>query len=555
MTSPSWEARTVHPTKTQQHPWLPIVAVSLSDHVSIVERTGEVIPLDDLPKRVVGEPSSLWVCAGAAELVGQLDVVFDSDPAWQYRVTPVKREVFSVRSAATGRKRQTTGTVVAYFGFRRSKNHTQTKAKGHWHYPLDPAVFLPDVMNSHHVYDLLAWAQDVREFCQEHGLAVKPTAGGIAGQLLRHPRFYPEARRKVPRATNGRARAVLPGNHYELRASTSGVTAGWYLDMHSAHHNCAVDLLFPDANALLARGHYRVTTEPTDTTIPDTPSWAPRGSAKYDCILKRAHGMLLLRLSSPLLPASRWPLPYLRAGTFRAWVFTNELPTLHEFGVSVDAVDAAWISFGTDRGLNRYAQWALAELATATPERLDWLKPTLLATYGILASRPRVTEYGYKRADRGTPRLYPAGRHTLSARAYLSEKEQEVPTCNVIHRGMIEAETRKRSLDLARWLTTLGHNVLCVYADAVIVEQGPPLPLLPAPWGIKTPLSRLRFLHPNAFHSREMTRLPGVPKESAARVRLVHEIMQPKGTLPDPVPTEWLALTEAEKAARLGWGE
>jgi hypothetical protein len=550
--SPSWEARTVKPPKTRDHKWLPIVAVSLSDHVSIVERTGEVIPLDDLPNRVMGEPSSLWVCAGAAELVGQLNVVFDNDPAWQYRVSPVKRDVFSVRRAATGRKRQTTGTVVAYFGFRRSGSHTRTKQHGHWHYPLDPAVFLPDVMNSHHVHDLLAWAQDVRAFCQEHGLAVKPTAGGIAGQLLRHPLFYPEARRKVPRATNARARAVLPGNHYELRASTSGVTAGWYLDMRSAHHNCAADLTFPISNGLLARGHYHVTTEPTDTTIPDTPSWAPRGTVKYDHILKQAHGLLLLRLSSPLLPPSRWPLPYLRAGTFRAWVFTNELPTLHEFGVSVDAVDAAWISFGTDRGLNRYAQWSLVQLATATRERLDWLKPTLLATYGILAARPRVTEYAYKRADRGVQRWYPAGKHPLSARAYISEKEQEVPTCNVIQRGMIEAETRKRSLDLARWLTTLGHNVLCVYADAVIVEQGPPLPLLPAPWGIKTPLTRLRFLHPNAFVSQEMKRLPGLPKESAARVRLVHEIMQPKGTLPDPVPTEWLALSEAEKAARLG---
>jgi hypothetical protein len=502
---------------------MPIIAVSLAQRTALIERTGSVVSTADLPGIIAGatEPTSLWVCPTFSWLLWELDQELDSNPLWQFRAAPMRRDVYSMKSAHKSRRAQTMNTIITYMGLR-----SLTKKRGHWHYPLDPVVFASGALQGHDVESLLAWGRDIRAWCQEHRLNITPTAGGIAGQLLRDPRWYPQARRKVPRATNARAREVLPGNHYELRTERQEVSDAYYLDMRSAHHYCASTLTFPHADGLLARGNFRRSTDSTDTTIPESDPWAERGNPRYERIIHKSHGLLLLRLSVPTLPPELFPLPFLTPGVHLAWVYTNELPTLRTLGVSIDAIEAAWISFTPDPGLNRYAAWAQAEVATADDTRRQWLKPTQLATYGVLAARPRRTEYGYKRGE-GTPRRYPAGHGVLEVRAHLGMTEEEIPTANVIQRGMIEAETRRHVLDLARDLTGRGVRVLSVYADALIVESESPLPLLPAPWAIKERLTRLRFVHPTAFMSEQMTKLPGVPREArekAARLDAIRRI-------------------------------
>lgn len=497
---------------------LPIIAVSLSDQVAFLERTSEVVPITDLPGLVRSEPSSIWACANVAWLVAQLDKALDASPLWQFRAAPYRRDVVSVRNVGFVRKPQVTGTIVSYFGYK-----GQAKHKGHWHYPLDPVVFTADLsVRSSHVRDLFTWAEDVRAWCQQNRLTITPTAGGLAGQLLRDPRFYPEARRKVPRKTNARARAALPGNHYALYARESEVTDAVYLDMTAAHHNAALDTTFPHADGLYARGHFRA-LDPTDTTVP-TDTWADRHSKKYRQLMEASHGLLLCAMSVPdeATSAARFPLPIAsRTGRYLGWVYTNEVQYLLDSGVSIDSIHAAWVSFRPDPGLNRYASFALAAIAAAEGSRKEWLKPALLSAYGILAARPRTQEFGYKRADRGVTKHYPAGNGVLTVKAHISMTEQEVATVNVIHRGLIEAETRLRSLRMARYLTERGCRVLSIYADAVMVEAGAPLPLLPHPWAIKQELTRLRFLHPTQFHSTEMVKLPGVRREGIERVRRI----------------------------------
>lgn len=516
---PNQVALVVKPRKVEAVKWLPIIAVSLSDRMAVLERTGETVPLSDLPALVGTEPSSIWACANVAWLINDLDEVLDSNPRWQYRAGPYRRDVVSMRTVHQYRKTKLTGTIVNYFGF--TSEHR--KKRGHWHYPLDPVVFMSDLaLDTTHAVDLLAWAQDVRAWCQANSLKIAPTAGGIAGQLLRDPRFYPQARRKVPRATNARARHVLPGNYYRLYADTSEVVSATYLDMAAAHHNAAVDTIFPHANGLYARGRFR-NTDPTDTTVPEGEPWKARGSAGYKTLLTRAHGLLLLRLSVPPLPPARFPLPVLESpGGRLAWVYTNELGYLSELGVSIDGIEAAWVSFKPDPGLGLYAQFALTEIATAEPARKAWLKATLLAGYGILAATPRVQEFGYKRG-KGVTRHYPAGKGRLTVKAHIGLTEQEMVTVNVIHRGMIEAETRLRSLRMAAMLQASGLRVLSIYADAVMVESGRPLPLLPPLWSVKAELTRLRFLYPTAFHSHELTKLPGVPRDGLERVRRIED--------------------------------
>jgi hypothetical protein len=100
------------------------------------------------------------------------------------------------------------------------------------------------------------------------------------------------------------------------------------------------------------------------------------------------------------------------------------------------------------------------------------------------------------------------------------EKLHEMGMANVIHRGLIEAETRLRSLELARKLSEEEHKVLAIYADSVFVAGGKPLPLLAPPWRVQNHLTALRFLTSTAFTSHELEKMPGVPHSLRERGRL-----------------------------------
>jgi hypothetical protein len=148
----------------------------------------------------------------------------------------------------------------------------------------------------------------------------------------------------------------------------------------------------------------------------------------------------------------------------------------------------------------------------------------MLAAYGMLAARPVQREYGYKHTVQGESFTYMTSGGPLTVQRRQQEKFTEAPVVNVIHRGMIEAEVRLQALRLARRFHESGTRVLCVYADSVIIDSTGPVPLIPAPWRIKTPLSRLEFFNPTSFHSVEMTRLPGIPAEGRARIARIRSI-------------------------------
>lgn len=100
--------------------------------------------------------------------------------------------------------------------------------------------------------------------------------------------------------------------------------------------------------------------------------------------------------------------------------------------------------------------------------------------------------------------------------------ERESPTVNVIQRGMIEAETRIAALRMATRMTSLGHRVLSIYADAVFIEPTGPLPLMPPPWEVKGELTNLVFLNATSFESDQVTKLPGVVQDLDGRARARH---------------------------------
>lgn len=493
------------------------------------ELTGEIQSLADAGTVLRAHPPAIVVAPNAAYFVAELNEQYKTDELWQYRATPIERTKFSPNPDK--KQPRVADTLVNYFGWKGSSYQTDrgkvANRRGHWHHPLDPHLFsalrIIDLIGGTTPGDLLAWGKDVREWCQRHKLALSPTAGGLGGQLLRDPRFYPHARRKVPRATNELAREQLPGNYYKLFWPEHTPVDATYLDMSASHHYTAAQLTFPSANRLYARGRFR-TTETTETPRPRSELWAPSGTHRYNAVIQ-SYGLFRLQLNVPALKADQFPPPYLEtAGRKQAYVYSNELPLLKRLGVEIEGIDAAWSSHDTDDGLNRYAQWALTETALMSTLRKRWAKVILLATYGNLAARTRSTEFGYRTAKRGTPREYPAGPYVLPVVAHIDPREREFPTVNVVHRGMIEAEQRRIVLDQALALTNAGQQVLCIYADAIMVRSDRALPFLEPPWRIDTHLTRVRFYAATAFTSDELSKMPGIPREDAERARRLAHI-------------------------------
>ena len=474
---------------------------------------GEVFPREGLPHLLVTHPKSILAVENAPALLKWLNQVFEDNDAWNWRVTPIERKVY--RQHKRNRPTQTVDAVVNYFGFHYGRG------KSNYHYPIDTLTFLPGAKGatvSNRLAELVPWAIDVREFCRENGLKIGSTSGGLAGQLLRDPRFFPTPRRKIPKATNARAREHLPGNHYELLVpeNTTHQNA-LYLDMKSAHHYAASKVTFPDPNRMYGRGHFR--NPPTEVS---GEPWAKHGTMKFRNIM-RTHGLLLLRVEIPnhfLQTKDVFLPPFLRkpGGSALVYVYSNELPMLEFFRVPVSGIEAAWTASTCSGDLNSYASWASAQASTMDPKRKAWAKPTLLAAYGLLAARPRAREFGYRRANSGVPTTYMTAGGPLDVQALRTSRELESPVVNVILRGMIEAEVRKEVLNLATELKAHGAQVLALYADSVIVSSDSPLPLLPEPWEVKTELTRLTFFNPVSFSADQMTKLPGIPQSHVDHV-------------------------------------
>jgi hypothetical protein len=467
---------------------------------------GQVYEQTELPALIQTQPSSIVIAHHVGHVIRDLDAALRDNPRWQFRATPIRRELYKPNGKIS--KTFIRQTVIAYFGFQRSS----PRERGHYHYPLSPMLFTDQSVHDIRPGDepialkLIEWGKDVRGFCADYGLTVSPTKAGLAGQLLKDSRWYPEDRRKVPQSTNAKVRPKLPGNYYELSADEGRYYKASYLDQSNAHHAAAQSIQFPCANTLRARGRFSSLENKPYTRKP------------------QGYGLFYGQISVPHFPRNVFPPVCMRGrtGTTRlAFFYSNEIADIYAVGGRINYIIASWTSPEAETGLNQYATWAIERLRESDRERRNWLKPTLLATYGLLGAKPKFQEYGYRQA-KGNVVLedYPVGSGFLQVKARKTTKAHEPSIANGIHLGMIQAETRQRSLQLARSLAAVGHKVLAIYADSVFVREGRPLPLLEPPWKIQAHLTGLRFLNPTAFTSRELTKLPGVPladRERATR--------------------------------------
>jgi len=495
------DERIVRPKKTGYKHY-EIVALAKGE---ALHESGELLPLNEFIERLHTYPALILVKRNIADFIAELNERFKSNPHWQVHST-VREQDICLPGADFPVTHIKISTVIQWFGW--YHNVFPTKNRTH-HLALDPIVFtgkkLGDFWNIERtvIEELLSFGITIRDWCRENNLSPKPTVGAISAQFLTDSRFYPDCRRKVSKYENKRARDNLPGNHYQLFVADNPKDEyqAIYLDQRRAHHYHAEHTKLPNANTLYAFGRF-----------------LDLGDIFFPTVIPEFSGLYYLRIGIPETSPIRTYSPIAHEWTEESvdrFVWSNEVQLLRDLGYRIDGVIAAWGTDEPDTGLPKYAKWAQEELDHYSNP--PWLKQILLATYGVLAARPRtrekiVTQTSVKNAKQVVTFTGRNELHGLLVGATGKDKRIEPRIANVLQRGLIESATRAESLGCAHYLTYKGIRVLSIYADGIIVEDegNTSLPFLPEPWRIQNHLHHLQFINKQAFISGEVSKLPGV---------------------------------------------
>lgn len=525
-----YNAKKIVQPRKNSYEHLSIIAVDLNAELIWTETTQDYQPLERLPVVVLQEPDSMIVGYEVGIVIKRIVQAYADTPRFQVKATPVVREIAPWKAGEV-RRQINHGISFSFIGWKRTVNKNSSWERRH--YPVDPALFTASFKSEYQQKDkslitLIEWAYDLRSFLQTNNLSLKGTQSAIAAQLLRDSRFYSTPRRKIPKATNKQARDTLPGNFYMYAgANPDLIYKALEVDQKSSHHSIASTLRFPSADSLYAKGYFR--------SLPNK-VFAMRGSRLFNRLINQ-HGLFYGCIRVPRRGAQGTPFlipqaEYLgvdKTGYKCCFFFSNEVRELLATGCEIEYVIAAWTSEETDDGLNRFALWSLEQLANADATRKRWLKPLLLSVYGLLATRPKPMVSAYLRGNtNGELTFFHVGRgEVIELLKYETSRQFEPAFANVIHRGMIEAETRIRSLEMARWLSEQGFNVLTVYADAVYAEGPKQMKFLPPGWETKE-IRNAHFPNANQVVCDEFIKLPGL---TGKQRKIVAREIQETGTL------------------------
>ena len=343
------------------------------------------------------------------------------------------------------------------------------------------------------------------DLAKSRGITIRPSPGGFGAALMRASPEWTKDRRPAPWFISERARPHLPGNFYALRAGykLKRIPNAYYLDQISSHHTIAATVDLPDPCDLRARGKDRMVGRTGEF----------RRWIQGHNLDKMSHhiGVLMCVVECDHIPETQrhlYPPWALKKGTSNAWIWTPELRLLGR-RTRIRWVSAAFTAERPDPVLREYGLWALSQRASA---KHPIVKNALLPAYGMLASRVHDIE-SYVVSGRDTPPraqrvqlpLVPSG-----ADRTLVKNSRRPALQNVVARGVLEAETRVRSIEYARELEEHGIHVSQIYADGLIAATDR-LPLVPPTWRIVAALTNVCAPSPNSILANEMIRLPGIP--------------------------------------------
>lgn len=338
------------------------------------------------------------------------------------------------------------------------------------------------------------------------GIKPRPSPGSFGAAMLRASPKWNRERRPAPSFVSQVAREHLPGNYYALSHELRGKRFDhvYYMDQDSAHHKIAASIPLPHPHTLRARGYFRATEEGIH-----------RKWTHYPSNLHGHVGLICAQIGCSVLPRELEHLypPWAKApGRKPRWIWTPELRLFQDHRIDLEYVICALTSRFDDDALNEYANWSLKERSR---DDAPTYKSSLLAAYGMLACRSdlpiqTLTVHGRGPSPRQTVVQLP-----LLPTVYRSEvhRKRTPAIQNVVARGVIEAETRTRSIEYARRLERENVKVAHVYADGLLAvgdETLFPRFAVPEHWRVAANLTRVFSPHPNSIISDQLVRLPGI---------------------------------------------
>lgn len=345
---------------------------------------------------------------------------------------------------------------------------------------------------------------------EARGIKLRHSPGSFGGALLRKSPEWESGRHAAPRFISKIGRDHLPGNFYEQRfdfrprlgedaRKPPEIPHAYYLDQKSSHHTIASEIDLPHPQHIHAR-HDRKYKKDNYTL------WK-HGDNNFS----RHVGLLGIMVECTTLPRETehlYPRWCREPGVHFRWVYTPDMRLLDN-RVKLLGIVCAYTSVHHDPVLREFGKWALDRIEEGVH---PVVKSALLAPYGVLAVDSESDIECYSVHGRNKPERAEVCRWPLMDTVYRSTiQRRRTPIIqNVIARGVIESETRTRSIEYARALEAQGHRVVQIYADGLLVSS-PQLPLLPPGWRVAGELTRVASSYPNRIISRELVRLPGIP--------------------------------------------
>lgn len=479
-------------------------------------RAARWIPWESIHLLIPELPAeTIIVCIDDLGLVKLISEVFSSDwmrhvlcpedfGPFQFSLSEEEREV-DYRPDAP--RITTTQHRVLHAGFKREKK------TGHWFRIISAPKFLAaSALRDHQwsLWDLLRFGKTAADFCRESGIPLMASAGATASKLLRLPRYYEAARRRLPRATNEAARPALRGHPYELWIEPMEPVTAVEFDQESAHPHAAATIPLPSANDLYAG--YDFHNERGDKSRHEF-LW--RGSKRFAREIQRP-GLFYLQLYGRPNASKFCPPDWRREGFFHDFVTSNEIEWLGELGISIEGIIGRWTSPTTDEGIKVYANDALTLGKSLVGFERKVIKAMFLAGLGVLGSKPHTVKIlrGHE-VKEGEPFTIPTREGPLTVYRREMKRTYQLAIANVIQRTMIERECAKQSWQLAAQLAAEGWEPICVYADSVF--STPPAAQmtfrnLPAPWREKMVHTHLQFKTATTYISDQASKMPGVPR-------------------------------------------
>lgn len=525
-----------HQTQQQQQHKILIVQdgyVTLSHNHS---DTGEAIPviasllLDPNTKRAFIAGINLY------ETMAYLNTLMSDVPGWRMRFTNRRRYAFT----KDGRKVVTGKFFADYFGIDQKigANGTRLPRTRFEVLNLDLLRDKPPADSESQLDMVLA----LLTMCEHRGIAMRGTRGSIGNALIKASKHWEPGRKPAPKFINDIARKHLPGNFYALSDKVTdrmNFDHCYYIDQNSAHHNIARSIQIPHPEHIHARGNYRTLKG----------RWIDYRSPIAQQFIQGVHsGLFLCKLHIATIPPTQrhlYPPWALKRGDRVVWLWSPELRLLADKRIQLDYFIASFTATAPDMVISEYARWALDEI-NSDREGAKYKKGSLLAAYGMLAFNSAGRKvYRYWGGNTNKPKCE-IPRAGLVAESVINiPSSVQVSTINVAARGMIEAETRMRSIEYAKELSSLGFHVPQIYADGLLVETDS-LPFIPDGWRVSHSLTNVHIPRPNALVADQLVKLPGIPSSPEDR-----EWERYRGESHARLVTQGYSLKPAERAVSL----